>query len=57
MEKGYHAIAEAHPKTNLSPFAYVDESYSKNETDEFIVPVAFSGYEGMQENDVSYNFV
>jgi len=52
VEKGYHAIAEAYPKTNLSPFAYVDESYSKNETDEFIVPVAFSGYEGMQENDV-----
>ena len=52
VEKGYRAIAEASPKTSLSPEAYVDESYAKKETDEFIEPVAFEGYEGMKEGDV-----
>jgi 2,3-bisphosphoglycerate-independent phosphoglycerate mutase len=51
VEKGYRAIAEATPNTALSPKAYVDESYAKNETDEFILPAAFEGYEGMQEGD------
>ncbi|WP_295419417.1 2,3-bisphosphoglycerate-independent phosphoglycerate mutase [Sulfurovum sp.] len=51
VEKGYRAIAEATPKTTLSPEAYVDESYAKNETDEFIEPVAFEVYEGMKEGD------
>lgn len=51
IEKGYRAIAEAIPKTTLSPEAYVDESYAKNEMDEFIEPVAFVGYDGMQEGD------
>jgi len=52
VEKGYRAIAEASPLTTLAPKAYIDASYAKNETDEFIEPVAFEGYEGMQENDV-----
>ena len=52
VEKGYRAIAEAAPRTDLSPEEYVDESYAKQETDEFIEPVAFDGYEGMKEGDV-----
>lgn len=51
VEKGYRAIAEATPSTALSPTAYVDESYAKNETDEFILPAAFDGYEGIEEGD------
>jgi len=51
VEKGYRAIAEATPKTDLDPKAYVEASYAKNETDEFIEPVAFSAYDGMQEGD------
>lgn len=51
VEKGYRAIAEANPSTPLSPSAYVDESYAKKETDEFILPTAFVGYDGMQEGD------
>lgn len=51
VEKGYRAIAEANPSTPLSPEAYVDASYAKNETDEFIEPVAFEGYEGLKEGD------
>jgi len=52
VEKGYRAIAEANPSTLLAPEAYIDESYAKNETDEFIEPIAFEGYEGMKEDDV-----
>ena len=52
VKKGYRAIAEARPSTLLSPEAYVDESYAKNETDEFIEPVAFADYKGMEEDDV-----
>ncbi|SFV90954.1 2,3-bisphosphoglycerate-independent phosphoglycerate mutase [hydrothermal vent metagenome] len=51
VEKGYRAIAEAIPKTDLDPKAYVEASYAKGETDEFIEPVAFSGYDGMEEGD------
>ena len=52
VEKGYRAIAEATPSTALTPSAYIDESYAKNETDEFVEPVAFNGYAGLKEDDV-----
>ena len=52
VEKGYRAIAEATPSTALIPSAYIDESYAKNETDEFVEPVAFNGYEGLKKDDV-----
>ncbi len=52
VEKGYRAIAEATPSTKLTPYAYVDESYAKEITDEFLDPVAFDGYEGMKADDV-----
>jgi len=52
VEKGYKAIATAQPSTDLSVEAYIDESYAKNELDEFLEPMAFLGYEGMKENDV-----
>lgn len=51
VEKGYRAIAEAKNKTTLSVKAYIDESYAKKELDEFMIPAAFEGYEGMQEGD------
>jgi len=52
VEKGYRAIAEATPSTTLDPRAYIDASYAKNETDEFVEPVALNGYEGLKEDDV-----
>ena len=52
VEKGYRAIAQAEPSSTFSPLAYIDASYAKNELDEFMEPVAFSGYTGLQENDV-----
>ena len=51
VQKGYRAIAEASPSTSLSPKDYIDDSYQKNITDEFIEPVSFSDYEGLKDND------
>jgi 2,3-bisphosphoglycerate-independent phosphoglycerate mutase len=51
VQKGYQAIAQAKPKTTLSPVEYVEQSYKQNITDEFIEPTAFDGYEGMRDND------
>ena len=58
IQKGYGAIAEASPKSELTSLAYIQDSYAKGENDEFIMPVAFDGYEGLQENDgiVMVNF-
>jgi 2,3-bisphosphoglycerate-independent phosphoglycerate mutase len=51
VEKGYNAIVNAEPKSALAPSSYVDASYAKNETDEFIEPCAFGDYEGMRDGD------
>jgi 2,3-bisphosphoglycerate-independent phosphoglycerate mutase len=51
VKKGYDVIVKAEPKTMLTPQDYIAESYAKNELDEFIVPVAFDGYDGMHEDD------
>ncbi len=51
IEQGYRAIVEAEPMTGQTPEAYVQESYASKVTDEFIAPVAFSGYEGMRDGD------
>ncbi|CAA6817390.1 MAG: 2,3-bisphosphoglycerate-independent phosphoglycerate mutase (EC [uncultured Sulfurovum sp.] len=51
VEKGYNAIVKATPSSSLSTAEYIDESYAKNELDEFVEPVALYGYEGMQDGD------
>ena len=51
VEAGYNAIAKADPRTELEPKAYIDTSYADGVTDEFIQPVAFAGYGGMQAGD------
>jgi 2,3-bisphosphoglycerate-independent phosphoglycerate mutase len=51
VEKGYRAIAEAEPGTHFSPVEYVLKSYDEGITDEFIVPAAFEGYQGMKDGD------
>ncbi|BBG64989.1 2,3-bisphosphoglycerate-independent phosphoglycerate mutase [Hydrogenimonas sp.] len=51
IEKGYRAIVEATPKTGLSPLEYMEKSYGEGVTDEFIIPTAFEGYDGVQEGD------
>ena len=58
VEAGYRAMVDASPKTDLSASDYIDASYAKDETDEFIVPCSFAGYEGMNKGDavISINF-
>ena len=51
VQKGYEAIVNATPKTGMLPSEYIDASYAKNETDEFIEPTAFNGYKGMKDGD------
>ena len=52
IEKGYRAIVEASPKSELTAHDYIFKSYDANIYDEFLEPVALNGYEGMQEDDV-----
>ena len=52
VARGYSAIAEATPNTTLEPKTYVDACYAKDILDEFLDPVAFEGYDGMQDGDV-----
>ena len=51
VQKGYDAMVFANPKTALTPLEYMQESYKNDVTDEFIIPTAFEGYEGMQDGD------
>jgi 2,3-bisphosphoglycerate-independent phosphoglycerate mutase len=51
VQKGYEAIATATPTTQLNIEQYVEQSYKQENFDEFIVPTAFSGYQGIKEND------
>ncbi|MDH5464859.1 MAG: 2,3-bisphosphoglycerate-independent phosphoglycerate mutase [Thiovulaceae bacterium] len=55
---GYEALSLAQPQVALTPAEYVQASYDKQETDEFILPTAFHAYNGMQEGDafLSINF-
>ncbi len=51
VEKGYKAIVEAIPKTNISVDEYIDNSYRDEIYDEFLEPIAFDNYSGMQKGD------
>lgn len=51
VQKAYDAIVHAMPKTFNDVGAYIEASYAKDEKDEFILPTAFDGYDGMQEGD------
>jgi len=58
VAKGYAPIALATPATPLTPREYISQSYAQEITDEFIEPVAFGGYGGIEEGDafVMVNF-
>jgi 2,3-bisphosphoglycerate-independent phosphoglycerate mutase len=51
IKAGYDAIVSAAPAAGMDPSAYIEASYAKEETDEFIAPAAFAGYEGMKAGD------
>ena len=58
VQKAYDAVVNANPKTDNTPSDYIDNSYAKDELDEFVVPTAFDGYDGMHEGDavLTFNF-
>ena len=51
VEKGYNAIVAAMPKSEQSVADYIENAYAAGETDEFITPSAFDGYDGFKEGD------
>ena len=51
VQKAHDTIAQAHPKTSLSPTEFIESSYKKDLYDEFIIPTAFKDYTGLKEND------
>ncbi|MDD5716468.1 MAG: 2,3-bisphosphoglycerate-independent phosphoglycerate mutase [Sulfuricurvum sp.] len=51
VQKGYEAIVSATPKSEQSVADYIENAYAAGETDEFITPSAFDGYEGFKEGD------
>jgi 2,3-bisphosphoglycerate-independent phosphoglycerate mutase len=51
VEKGYRAIVEATPKIDIDIEEYINSSYKDEVYDEFIEPVAFSGYGGVEKGD------
>ncbi len=51
VQRGYEAIVDARPMTHWDPQTYIGHSYSIGETDEFVEPRAFEGYEGVKEGD------
>jgi 2,3-bisphosphoglycerate-independent phosphoglycerate mutase len=58
VEMAYNAIANADGILVDDPYAGVLESYKKEVTDEFIMPMVCQGYEGMQNGDamICFNF-
>lgn len=51
VKKGYDAMTFATPSTTSDISSYLKDSYENQIFDEFIVPRAFEGYEGIKEND------
>ncbi|MCF6309992.1 MAG: 2,3-bisphosphoglycerate-independent phosphoglycerate mutase [Sulfurimonas sp.] len=51
VQRGYDAIVNATPKTNFDPASYIGSSYALGDTDEFVAPTAFEGYDGFEDGD------
>ncbi|MCI4407135.1 MAG: 2,3-bisphosphoglycerate-independent phosphoglycerate mutase [Sulfuricurvum sp.] len=51
VQSGYNAMVNATPKSEQSVIDYIENAYAAGETDEFITPTAFEGYDGFKEGD------
>ena len=51
VQKGHDALSFANPKTSTDVLTYIKDSYKEEIYDEFLVPTAFEGYNGFEEND------
>ena len=52
VEKGFEQIDHAHTTTSLSIKEHIDVQYAEGITDEFLEPVSFGSYAGVEESDV-----
>lgn len=51
IKKGYDAITFSTPKILQSPLKYIENSYKNEIFDEFIEPIAFGDYKGVEKDD------
>jgi len=51
VRSGYEAIVCATPQSEQSVADYIENAYAAGESDEFITPTAFYGYDGIKEGD------
>ncbi len=51
VKRGYDAIVSGAAATDLAPLDYIQSQYGNDITDEFLEPVSFAGYPGMQDGD------
>jgi 2,3-bisphosphoglycerate-independent phosphoglycerate mutase len=54
IQKAYDAIVHGNGISFSDPVKYIQESYTKGVTDEFIVPAVQSGYEGFKDGDAVF---
>lgn len=51
VEKAYNAIVHGRGIKSSMPTEYIQSCYEKGQTDEFLEPAMFGGYEGIEEGD------
>lgn len=51
VELAYNAIANATPKTKDNILDFIDNSYKNEIFDEFLIPTALDGYDGIKDGD------
>ncbi|WP_164469120.1 2,3-bisphosphoglycerate-independent phosphoglycerate mutase [Aliarcobacter cryaerophilus] len=51
VELAYNAIANATPKTKDNILDFIDNSYKNEIFDEFLIPTALDGYDGIKDSD------
>ena len=51
VKRGYDAIVTGASATDMAPMEYIQSQYSNDITDEFLEPVSFAGFPGMQDGD------
>ncbi|MFY9101089.1 2,3-bisphosphoglycerate-independent phosphoglycerate mutase [Aliarcobacter cryaerophilus] len=51
VELAYNAITNATPKTNDNILDFIDNSYKNEIFDEFLIPTALDGYDGIKDGD------
>ncbi len=51
VELAYNAIANATPKTKDNILDFIDNSYKNEIFDEFLIPTALNGYDGIKDGD------